>query len=474
MDNTNDIIWVRSKEDTIIIACPICNSREAKTLLLKAKNPLDLSEWLHLYRCEACESCFYEPFTPPQYETDFGSHSYVDFYIEQGAGIDFMIRPLVAISKATQIKSLLDVGCGFGFAVDFAERMLLCKGVGVEPSRFGQIGAALLGREIYHAYLEEVQELQDARFDVIMASEVIEHIPKPFEFISLLSTRLNPEGILLLTTPNSSFINEQTQISVLLETLYLGFHYILFSPMSIEYLLRKCGFRKIFVFKLAHRLVVFASASEEFYLPPLIETEFRQSYYTPYLEKFLQNRFEKDRLYDGIGWRLFKEYVNLGNLEEALAVYEMLRKSLTEKYGQKIEHPQVMYEIICSIQRFEDLPEYTPCFIAGLYYYLGLCYLNKIVDYEQSAQLFLYSYEISKKLLSLATAYLGELADLLWRAKYHEGLSYLYSKQPSKARDVFSFMLKNRLPNQEFSNIGLPEDLLEPTVAALAKAIRQL
>jgi len=473
MENTNDIIWMRSQEETTNVACPICNSRETKTLMLKAKNPLCQSEWFCLYQCNACESCFYEPFIPPQYEIDFGSHSYTDFYVEQGAGIDFMVRPLVWISKSTQIKSFLDVGCGFGFAVDFAERMLLCKGVGVEPSRYGQIGAALLGREIYNAYLEEVQELQDTRFDVIMASEVIEHVPKPYEFISSLKTHLNPEGILILTTPNSRYINEQTPIEILLETLYLDFHFILFSPNSIEFMLRQSGFKNIFVFQEGHRLVIFASDSENFHINQASETEFRNNYYIPYLVDFFQNRSEEDRFYDGIGWRLFKEYVNLGKLEEALEVYEILRKSLISKYGQKIEHPQLMYDTILEIQQFEDLPQYTPCFIAGLYYYLGLCFLNKIIDYTKSAMLFQHSFEISKKLLSLSTVYFCELADLLWRAKFHEGLSYLYAKQPDKAHDIFGFMLKYRTPHQEFSYVGIPEDLLERTVAAFFQASQQ-
>jgi ubiquinone biosynthesis O-methyltransferase len=44
-------------------------------------------------------------------------------------------------------------------------------------------------------------------FDVIVASEVIEHIRQPVNFLSACSKLLKPNGLLILTTPNRNFLS---------------------------------------------------------------------------------------------------------------------------------------------------------------------------------------------------------------------------------------------------------------------------
>lgn len=48
--------------------------------------------------------------------------------------------------------------------------------------------------------MENLTYLSD--FDIIICSEVLEHIPNPKNFLLLLKSRLNSKGIIILTIPN--------------------------------------------------------------------------------------------------------------------------------------------------------------------------------------------------------------------------------------------------------------------------------
>jgi len=47
---------------------------------------------------------------------------------------------------------------------------------------------------------------EDGMFDAIIATEVIEHVPKPHRFMDEVCRVLKPNGILLLTTPNAAHL----------------------------------------------------------------------------------------------------------------------------------------------------------------------------------------------------------------------------------------------------------------------------
>ena len=65
------------------------------------------------------------------------------------------------------------------------------------------------------------------------------------------------------------------------------------------------------------------------------------------------------------------------------------------------------------------------------------------------------------KYLSIDLANFLEAADLLWRAKFHEGLSYLYDENKEKAKKIFKFIVNSKEKNIDFYNIIPPSDVLE-------------
>lgn len=101
---------------------------------------------------------------------------------------------------------LLDVGCGAGLASEALARQGYCV-LGLDPS------ASLIGAAEAHAQgsglslryrvgLPEQLLAENARFAVITALEVIEHVPEPARFLAAIAGLLAPGGLLFLSTIN--------------------------------------------------------------------------------------------------------------------------------------------------------------------------------------------------------------------------------------------------------------------------------
>ena len=99
---------------------------------------------------------------------------------------------------------ILDIGCGTGLNASF----LSSKGhnvIGIDISsaaiqKFHESGHVGLVCDI-----AEGLPFNDNKFDLVYASEVIEHLADTDEFLAECNRVLKPNGIILLSTPNSSF-----------------------------------------------------------------------------------------------------------------------------------------------------------------------------------------------------------------------------------------------------------------------------
>ena len=107
--------------------------------------------------------------------------------------------------KAPADLSILDVGCGTGIMVTLPLASLGYRITGIDIDR----DSIETGRRV-NSYPNALFRHTDAaallpageRFDVVIASEVLEHQADPLAFLRSLRALLQPEGILILTTPN--------------------------------------------------------------------------------------------------------------------------------------------------------------------------------------------------------------------------------------------------------------------------------
>jgi 2-polyprenyl-3-methyl-5-hydroxy-6-metoxy-1,4-benzoquinol methylase len=100
--------------------------------------------------------------------------------------------------------SALDVGCGAGTFASLLHAHGLRHVVGVEPDPERAAQAADKADRVICSSVEHAldEELADARFDLIVASDVIEHLVDPWTVVTRLATHLEPGGQLLLSVPN--------------------------------------------------------------------------------------------------------------------------------------------------------------------------------------------------------------------------------------------------------------------------------
>jgi 2-polyprenyl-6-hydroxyphenyl methylase/3-demethylubiquinone-9 3-methyltransferase len=101
---------------------------------------------------------------------------------------------------------VLDVGCGAGLAAEaLAERGHEVLGLDAAPDAIAAARAHAAGRSLPLSYREGAPETlasEGARFPVVTALEVIEHVADPAAFLKVLGACLEPGGLLFVSTIN--------------------------------------------------------------------------------------------------------------------------------------------------------------------------------------------------------------------------------------------------------------------------------
>jgi len=107
---------------------------------------------------------------------------------------------LNALASYTRGRKLLDVGCGIGQLLETAkDEGWDARGIDLSDTAI----QLCRGREL-SAFKTDFFDgsLDEQRFDVIVMSELIEHVPSPQRFLKRAEALLTPDGVLYLTTPN--------------------------------------------------------------------------------------------------------------------------------------------------------------------------------------------------------------------------------------------------------------------------------
>jgi SAM-dependent methyltransferase len=145
------------------------------------------------------------------------------------------------VQHLAKTSSILELGCGPGYMIEFmkSEGFVNMKGIDLSEEQVSLARERGLNVQVTDAlsYLPQTSEMYDA----ILAIDFLEHFSKEelLILISLIKTRLNPGGTLILQTPNGQGLFPNQIIYGDLT------HMTILSPSSLHQLLSLFGFVEI-------------------------------------------------------------------------------------------------------------------------------------------------------------------------------------------------------------------------------------
>lgn len=116
--------------------------------------------------------------------------------------LDFIKRAIKEYSKGNQ--KILDVGCGNGLiSLQLGQLGYNVKGVDIsEKSIKKAIENNTFSNVSFEVVNAEELTIQNQRYDVVICSEVLEHLHEPDKLLKVLKNLLTEKGILIVTVPN--------------------------------------------------------------------------------------------------------------------------------------------------------------------------------------------------------------------------------------------------------------------------------
>jgi SAM-dependent methyltransferase len=214
--------------------CPACKSKRAE--FVGEKNGYDI------VACIAC-STLYAATLPAQHE----SQDYDAYYSESNLTVPDFIRKrsseiVSEFSNHRQLNRLLDIGFGAG--------SILASGASAGWDVFGQEvsrpAVEHARSQGFQAFLGELEEAgyPDGYFDVITASEIVEHLPDPEKTLREIRRILRPGGVFWATTPFARSLSFKL-LGINWTVLSPPEHLQLYSIRGIAVMLEHAGFSKV-------------------------------------------------------------------------------------------------------------------------------------------------------------------------------------------------------------------------------------
>ena len=228
------------------VACPVC--REDGVLSLCAANGFDI------YRCPKCATDFVAPMPDATVLRKFYDRrewfeagewgGYSDYDLQTEPALPFVENILSSFPPDGTVRSILDVGCGFGSHL----RLAYDKGwkcFGIEPSAHARsVIQERHGNDFF--VVEAADHLLPHEFDLVLLLDVIEHLREPYALLLTLFAKgaITPNTLVAIFTPNA---RSAKACAAPADWAYRHppSHLIYFSARSLLYLLQELRFTSI-------------------------------------------------------------------------------------------------------------------------------------------------------------------------------------------------------------------------------------
>ncbi len=332
------IEWADATADAVDQPCPNCGAPGGKPPVLTVswmETRREKPVRRRLFSCPACTGRFFGAVQIPPYH-DGLVIGWPELHAQQGAGLWSIDSPIARISKPPGAR-YLEIGCGYGFALDFARHARGWQALGIDPAPLAELGCRLLGVELRAGYFPEADpylDQPDTRWDVMVATEVIEHLEHPADLLRDMRARLADDGVLLLTTPDGEAIAKATGEAALAQLLAPELHMVFQTSASLTKLLHEAGFTHAELARDATSLVAFASPAP---LDLNDDMPSQRRMFRDYLAKRAREADQASDLGLGFAGRAMAEAVNDGDFATAALMRNRVWDGIKARFGLDLD-----------------------------------------------------------------------------------------------------------------------------------------
>jgi len=220
--------------------CPLCGSPKIKVVLTAKDHLTHFPGNFYLSKCKRCKLYFQNPRIKSKFIKKFYPKN-LSYFDNQDFSLKNVNIPQTlanwGVKNPKKIKTILDIGCAYGKNLLIAKK-IGWKAIGIEPNKYAAQKGKKMGLDVKNIAFENFKTKQ--KFDLIIASMVIEHVYNPWKFLKKCFHLLPPGGVIYITLPlaNGSF----TLFRKYSYVLQLPTHLYLPSKKHILYLLKNTGF----------------------------------------------------------------------------------------------------------------------------------------------------------------------------------------------------------------------------------------
>jgi SAM-dependent methyltransferase len=201
------------------VACPLCKHEQAyasqslsaqeilscwkvdgRRFSSEAVLPLLQAGTITLHRCHCCGFEFFEA----------GLEGNARFYEELACGNPDYYSPYrpenqrnAKFAARRGYKSILDIGCGTGYALDCAREHGL-ETYGIEMNPVAGAETSSKGHKVFTESLEDFASRTSQKFDMITLNQCLEHVPDPVGMLTQCTRLLEQGGAIAVAVPNAS------------------------------------------------------------------------------------------------------------------------------------------------------------------------------------------------------------------------------------------------------------------------------